>query len=237
MKLEYVKSGEHLGEGGRPPRPEAFLFYRSFRKPLALLVPEGQAQLLAAIFDYAFEHIEPTLTGEARMAFAFIREKIDADTAKYEAVCAVRRECGKHGGRPRKMDENQTVSEKPNGYQKSKSPLRKGIERKGNISSLRSDDISSEFASFWAVYPRREARKDAEKAWNAGKLDGMADTIVEAVKARIGSEGWRDPKYIPLPATFLRGRRWEDVPLTATAGAQGNGWSSLTPKPERRAGI
>lgn len=68
-------------------------------------------------------------------------------------------------------------------------------------------------------------------------MDDLFDIIIANIKTRIGSEAWRETRFIPLPATFLRGRRWEDLPLAATAGAQGNGWFSLTPKPERRAGL
>lgn len=67
------------------------------------------------------------------------------------------------------------------------------------------------FESFWSTYPRKLARKDAEKAWRqihpAKQLD-----VVKALRAHV--EAWKrkgtEKQFIPYPATWLRGERWED---------------------------
>ena len=68
----------------------------------------------------------------------------------------------------------------------------------------------SGFDAFWATYPRREAKKDAMKAWAQIGAD-----VDEALQMRIldnlATRPWpRDRRYIPLPATYLRGARYED---------------------------
>lgn len=66
------------------------------------------------------------------------------------------------------------------------------------------------FELFWDAYPRRQARKDAQKAWS--QLNPSADLverIVEHLLLRVKSKQWREG-FIPLPATFIRGERWED---------------------------
>jgi hypothetical protein len=67
------------------------------------------------------------------------------------------------------------------------------------------------FADFWKAYPRRVARKDAEKAWH--KIDAAEyPKILEAVGRQRKTEDWRRDggRYIPYPASFLRGERWLD---------------------------
>lgn len=69
------------------------------------------------------------------------------------------------------------------------------------------------FPEFWAVYPRRIARADAEKAFIQQILRGHdPSTIITGASyfaefcRRKGTE--RD--FIPHPSTWLRGERWAD---------------------------
>lgn len=78
------------------------------------------------------------------------------------------------------------------------------------------------FDSFWSVYPRRVGKQDALKAW--GQLnpdDALVDLIVAGVERWKTYDQWTKDggAFICYPATFLRGRRWEeedrpDVPPT-----------------------
>lgn len=69
------------------------------------------------------------------------------------------------------------------------------------------------FQDFWAVYPRKDAKQDAVKAWKKLQPSGdLAMAIIANVTARKGSPDWTkdNGQFIPLPATYLRKRRWED---------------------------
>ena len=68
------------------------------------------------------------------------------------------------------------------------------------------------FERFWATYPRREAKKDARKAWQQVKGDEHIEEIMTALGWQQAK--WDDLKYVPLPASYLRGERWEDEPPT-----------------------
>lgn len=75
------------------------------------------------------------------------------------------------------------------------------------------------FCSWYKVYPNKKARGAAERAW--GKLAPDADlvaTMAAAVEIQAQSREWtRDNgAYIPHPATWLNGRRWEDEPVEAS---------------------
>lgn len=71
------------------------------------------------------------------------------------------------------------------------------------------DEIS--FSSFWAIYPRREAKKDAARAWSQVPVSIWPAVITAAVAwRRVWAGQGRETNHIPLPATWLRGERWED---------------------------
>ncbi len=69
------------------------------------------------------------------------------------------------------------------------------------------------FEQFWAVYPKRVKRKDAEKAWK--KLNpslALVGEIVEAAQRQSVWPSWvRDGgRYIPNPSTWLNAGSWGD---------------------------
>jgi hypothetical protein len=66
----------------------------------------------------------------------------------------------------------------------------------------------SDFATFWSLYPRRQAKKLAEKAWEKNKCDDVADKIIEALKKQLPH--MNDPKFVPLPASWINAGRWTD---------------------------
>lgn len=78
------------------------------------------------------------------------------------------------------------------------------------------------FDRFWSAYPRRVGKQDALKAW--GQLnpdDALVDLIVAGLERWKACDLWTKDggSFICYPATFLRGRRWEeddrpDVPPT-----------------------
>lgn len=67
------------------------------------------------------------------------------------------------------------------------------------------------FHEFWEIYPRRVAKLDAERAWNKIPDDEQPAVLAGVLRAR-QSEAWRSDggKFVPYPATWLNGRRWED---------------------------
>ena len=82
---------------------------------------------------------------------------------------------------------------------------------KNRIDKNREEYISS-FGEFYSVYPKKKSKQDALKAWISLKPDReLVDIIIADIKKRCGNE-WngKDKQYIPYPATYIRGRRWED---------------------------
>ncbi len=69
------------------------------------------------------------------------------------------------------------------------------------------------FTAFYDDYPRHQKRVDAQRAWNALKPDEELKMVIhEAVLQVRHTDQWQREygKYVPLPATYLRNRMWED---------------------------
>ena len=67
------------------------------------------------------------------------------------------------------------------------------------------------FESFWASYPRRVARKDAQKAWAKIRPEDYP-SVMNGLMAYKKSEQWAKDggQFIPHAATWLNGERWND---------------------------
>ena len=75
--------------------------------------------------------------------------------------------------------------------------------------------LVTDFDRFWTAYPRKIAKGDARKAWQALVPDpALVDRILDALVWQTRQPDWlRDGgTWIPYPATYLRSERWEDEP-------------------------
>lgn len=71
-----------------------------------------------------------------------------------------------------------------------------------------------DFDKFWANYPKKVAKADARKAWLQTKgLRPDINTLLTALMQACKTEQWMrgGGQFIPYPATWLRGERWEDI--------------------------
>ena len=75
------------------------------------------------------------------------------------------------------------------------------------------EELEQMFARFWSLYPRKQGKKKAREAWyKLAPSMALCRRMSAALKAQMRSEEWtRDGgRYIPYPATWINGRRWED---------------------------
>lgn len=80
---------------------------------------------------------------------------------------------------------------------------------------------ADDFSVFWMAYPKKQDKQNAMKAWK--KLNPDAETqrkMILAIHAQRASPQWQKDggQFIPLPSTWLNGRRWEDQPTQASPG-------------------
>jgi len=83
-----------------------------------------------------------------------------------------------------------------------------GITGDGRETEGKGDD---RFLKFWSAYPKKKAKDQAEKAFT--KVSEPVEKLLDAIGLAKNSADWRKEggKFIPYPATWLNGRRWEDV--------------------------
>jgi len=95
-----------------------------------------------------------------------------------------------------------------------------------------SESADDGFATFWAQYPKKVAKPQALKAWKKIKPAGqlLAELMAALEKQNTNADWQKDGgQFIPHPATWLNGRRWEDEPAGNAAGQSVS--SICLPKP------
>lgn len=154
----------------------------------------------------------------------YVQKRIAEELSEYAEFCAEQKRKGLLGGRPKnptginnnptglennppvtrtKPDETLTTNHYPLTTKKPK-PLSK-------------EKPLDEFAIFWQAYPRKEAKADAMKAWVSPKIKIDLAVILKAIEAKKATGDWFETQYIPLPASWLRGARWNDEILPPSA--------------------
>jgi hypothetical protein len=69
------------------------------------------------------------------------------------------------------------------------------------------------FDRFWKLYPKKKSKADAEKAWSKLKMsEEFFSSILVSLSTQAASQDWTKSggQYVPLAATWIRGKRWED---------------------------
>jgi len=73
------------------------------------------------------------------------------------------------------------------------------------------------FDEWYSVYPRKEAKQAAKRAFNAVLKSGLVafPVLIERTKAFAAAKNWpalseSERKYVPLPATWLNAGRYDD---------------------------
>lgn len=91
------------------------------------------------------------------------------------------------------------------------SPNQKHKHKQNSL--VAASEFDGRFDTFWSAYPRKVAKDDARKAFDKRKPDGeMLDMILAAIEKQSKLEAWTKDggKFIPHPATWLNGGRWQD---------------------------
>jgi hypothetical protein len=86
--------------------------------------------------------------------------------------------------------------------------------------------LAADFATFWAIYPRKVKRPKALEAFTRAAKRSYPHEIIDG--AERWADYWRDARteqqYIPHPMTFLNGDQWNDgtpaLPLRARRAAE-----------------
>lgn len=136
-------------------------------------------------------------------------KRIDAELAKATEIVEKRSSAGKASAAARAQREVNTCSthvdvslEQNAKPSPSPSPIK---------SSLRSDTSNRDnFIEFYQVYPRHEARRDAERAYTAACKRASPETILAGAQRYAEQRAGQDKQFTKLPATWLTRDCWAD---------------------------
>ncbi len=152
----------------------------------------------------------------------FHNKMADEQIAKYMQFVVSQRENGKKGGRPSKPNgipngldsanpkpnPNESLSPSPSPTKKRTTFVRKAVA------------YSDEFMVWWNRYPRKESKAKAWEAWERiAPPKPFIDELLAAIEWQSKSDKWvKDGgQYVPMPTTYLNGRKWEDKPMSMEA--------------------
>ena len=193
-------------------RMSGFVFQDEYLERLAKLSDQEVGRMVRALAEYHATGKEPELTGRESVAFDFIRVDIDKADKAYQAKCnnmkreqqtAIAPNCSQLPADEHNKNKN------INNNDLKESPLTGTKEKAASLDRA--------FDKFWAVYPRHTAKQDAKKAFvKVSPDDSLLNTMLTAIQRQKQTDQWSDPRYIPHPATWINGRRWEDEPQRAT---------------------
>lgn len=108
---------------------------------------------------------------------------------------------------------NQPTSNPPTLLNKKEKNIRNQENARAREGGVESEELNLSFDRFWEKYPKKTAKQQALTAWKKLKPDEkMVEDIIGSLERQKKSVQWTkdNGQYIPYPATWLNGRRWED---------------------------
>lgn len=179
------------------------------------LSDEEAGRFAKALWKFTMTGEQDELDGAEKGLMAIATMMLANDEEQSANLSAIRAEAGAKGAKQKianqananfaKTDEaNEAIAPNKN---KNKN---KNIEKEHNNILAHSDEL---FDRFWAAYPRKTAKPDAKKAFLKLKPDDdLLQTMLDAIEKQKQTSQWQESggQFIPYPASWLNGRRWED---------------------------
>ena len=155
------------------------------------LSDEQAGKLIKAIFMYAEKKIIPEFDdGMVKMAFSFIKSRIDLDLEKWNKTREKRSEAGRKGGK-------QTQANQANASLVKQTQANQAVNVNDNVNVNVNDNV----INIPPISPKGDKPND-----------DLVREILSALEKQKQSSQWQkdNGQFIPYPTTWLNGKRWED---------------------------
>lgn len=170
-----------------------------------VLSHEEAGILLEAIFDYQlYGTVDELLSDKVLLVLMPLIDQFRRDEEKYNEKVERNKKNGIKGGRPSK--EEKTIEK----------PLVEPVPKVPK--APKPPKAPCLFEDFYALYPRKEAKQNALKAYQKAVKQVSHETIIEGVskyKQQIEAKQI-EKQYIKQPATWLNGGCWDDEYTSTT---------------------
>ena len=181
--------------------------FLDFNETTQDLTDDECGRLIRAIVAYANDDdYESLLTGGERIAFRFLKGLVDRNAAISEKRAAA-------GANKNKQEQNETNDNKTEQTETKSLTKTKTKTKTETNTKNQNKDIQTKFDRFWFAYPKHQSKPQALKAFMKLNPDeDLMQQILNAIEIQKQSDQWTKEggQFIPLPATWLNNKRWED---------------------------
>ena len=178
-------------------KKDGMYLYNDWLAPFEKLEKKEVGELVVAMMRYFIYGEEPPrFSGLCGMAADFIFPQIDR-SIEYSNLGA------------RAKGVSKTRSEQPHSHIEVEEEKPKRRAKKKEEPKIEDD----KFNRFWKEYPNKSGKQQAEEVfWKISPDDSLMEKIMASLEKQKASFRWQkeEGRYIPFPANWLEGRRWED---------------------------
>lgn len=146
----------------------------------------------------------------------WVQFRVEADLEAVNSKVVTASNAGKASARAKALKKQQKLNERSTDVDDT---LQRNVnhidtdtdtDKNTKSSSPATDDL---FPKFWALYPNKKGKAAAEKAWKKLKVtNDLFSLIADGLAKQVVCPAWTKDggQFIPHPATWLNGKRWED---------------------------
>lgn len=86
--------------------------------------------------------------------------------------------------------------------------------------AVSASELETRFNSLWKLYPKKEGKAGAFKAYKKAVKEGVTDeTIKTGIQNYVQQRAGQDPKYTKQGSTWFNGKHWQDEYTTNNSGS------------------
>lgn len=177
-------------------------------------------RLAKALWSYTMTGEQLNLSGAEKAVFALILMTLSQDDESDNLLSQKRAIAGSIGGKQKVANQaiasfatNEEANEAIATNKNKNKEEEKEEDNKEKEKRKEKQRLESAFDLFYTAYPRKQAKQDAVKAFmKLAPDEDLLNQMLEALDRQKQSQQWRkdDGQFIPLPATWLNGKRWLD---------------------------
>lgn len=200
---------------------KGLLFFYDWRVPFQELSGDECKALLLAMLDYSQNDIEPpAFEGSAKIAASFLfpalmRSKQCAKAGRTGGLSTASGGASSTASSAASSTALGEIQAQDKTKTRQSKTRQDETETKQDETEMKQDNLTEQrFSAFWEAYPKKQAREDAKKAFlEIAPDESTFDAILAAIERQKGRKEWQKNggQFIPLPASWLNAKRWEDV--------------------------
>lgn len=192
------------------------------------LTDDEAGRLMKALWHYTMTGEQAELIGAERGIYAMILLILSQDDERESEISEKRAAAGSIGGKQnqaKQANASFASSEEANqanacNKNKNKNKDKESESEKKKEKEEKERALQENFDLFWAMYPRKESKPEAQRAFAKINPDiRLLQDMLDSIDKWKQSSQWQERQYIPYPATWLHNRKWEDEPPANTPPA------------------